>query len=296
MQTCRTGKLAGCHNDDRPGDPARPPGTSGPRASAGTVSTDRRGRERVHGWTLQDVARKPDAPRPPTLPTLARGAGPGWGTSTTSFARYRRELHVYCYRMLGSFDEAEDHVQEVLLRAWRSRDRFQGRSSPRTWLYRLATNACLDTLRAVTPGGPCLRRPALRQLGPSIAAMPWVQPYPDSLLDEVAADQTGAGGSGGEPRDDLARLSGRDSAAATAPARRADPAQRGQLACRRGRRAARHERPGGRRALRAPRATLRDQWRPDGGWTGHRRPSPIPGSAACSSASSPRMNKPTRRR
>jgi RNA polymerase sigma-70 factor (ECF subfamily) len=103
--------------------------------------------------------------------------------------RYRRELHVYCYRMLGSFDAAEDHVQEVLLRAWRSRDRFQGRSSPRTWLYRVATNTCLDTLRhdarragpSSTPAGP----------GPSVAAMPWVQPYPDSLLDEVAADQPG---------------------------------------------------------------------------------------------------------
>ncbi|HEX3390588.1 MAG TPA: RNA polymerase subunit sigma-70 [Streptosporangiaceae bacterium] len=103
--------------------------------------------------------------------------------------RYRRELHVYCYRMLGSFDAAEDHVQEVFLRAWRSRDRFQGRSSPRTWLYRVATNTCLDTLRrdarqaalSSTPGGP----------GPSVASMPWVQPYPDSLLDEVAADQPG---------------------------------------------------------------------------------------------------------
>lgn len=48
--------------------------------------------------------------------------------------RYRRELHVYCYRMLGSFDDAEDHVQEVFLRAWRSRDSFQSRSSPRAWL------------------------------------------------------------------------------------------------------------------------------------------------------------------
>jgi RNA polymerase sigma-70 factor (ECF subfamily) len=105
--------------------------------------------------------------------------------------RYRRELHVYCYRMLGSFDEAEDHVQEVFLRAWRSRDRFEGRSSPRTWLYRVATNACLDTLRrdarravpapAGAPGGQ----------GPSVAAMPWVQPYPDSLLDEMAAGQPG---------------------------------------------------------------------------------------------------------
>ena len=105
--------------------------------------------------------------------------------------RYRRELHVHCYRMLGSFDEAEDHVQEVFLRAWRSWDRFEGRSSPRTWLYRVATNACLDTLRrdarraAPAPSG------APPAAGPSVAVMPWVQPYPDSLLDEVAAGQPG---------------------------------------------------------------------------------------------------------
>jgi RNA polymerase sigma factor (sigma-70 family) len=75
------------------------------------------------------------------------GPWPGVGDFDDLVRRYRRELHVYCYRMLGSFDEAEDHVQEVLLRAWRSREHFQGRSSPRTWLYRVATNACLDTLR-----------------------------------------------------------------------------------------------------------------------------------------------------
>ncbi|MFD2768636.1 sigma-70 family RNA polymerase sigma factor [Micromonospora eburnea] len=77
--------------------------------------------------------------------------------------RYYRELHVYCYRMLGSVEAAEDHVQEVFLRAWRARDRFDGRSSVRTWLYRIATNTCLDTLRR---GAPRL------------------QPYPDHLLDE----------------------------------------------------------------------------------------------------------------
>jgi RNA polymerase sigma-70 factor (ECF subfamily) len=101
--------------------------------------------------------------------------------------RYRRELHVHCYRMLGSFDEAEDHVQEVFLRAWRSREDFEGRSSPRTWLYRVATNACLDTLRRDA------RRavPVPSGSGPSVTAMPWVQPYPDSLLDEVAAGQPG---------------------------------------------------------------------------------------------------------
>ncbi|GAA1041450.1 RNA polymerase subunit sigma-70 [Virgisporangium ochraceum] len=77
--------------------------------------------------------------------------------------RHHRELHVHCYRMLGSYEAAEDHVQEVFLRAWRARDSFESRSSTRTWLYRIATNACLDTLRRSTP------RP---------------QPYPDHLLDE----------------------------------------------------------------------------------------------------------------
>jgi RNA polymerase sigma-70 factor (ECF subfamily) len=102
--------------------------------------------------------------------------------------RYRRELHVYCYRMLGSFDEAEDHVQEVFLRAWRAREQFRGQSSPRTWLYRVATNACLDTLRrdarraVPAPAGGA---------GPSIVTMPWVQPYPDSMLGELAAGQPG---------------------------------------------------------------------------------------------------------
>jgi RNA polymerase sigma-70 factor (ECF subfamily) len=101
--------------------------------------------------------------------------------------RYRRELHVHCYRMLGSFDEAEDHVQEVFLRAWRSREGFQGLASPRTWLYRVATNACLDTLRRDA------RRavPAPSSPRPSVSAMPWIQPYPDSLLDEVATEQPG---------------------------------------------------------------------------------------------------------
>ena len=114
---------------------------------------------------------------------------PGVGDFDDLVQRYRRELHVHCYRMLGSFDAAEDHVQEVLLRAWRSRDRFQGRSSPRTWLYRVATNTCLDTLRRearrAAPSSPPARP------GSSVASMPWVQPYPDSLLDEMAAGQPG---------------------------------------------------------------------------------------------------------
>ena len=121
------------------------------------------------------------------VPADGDGARTGVEDFDDLVRRYRRELHVHCYRMLGSFDEAEDHVQEVLLRAWRSRESFQGLSSPRTWLYRVATNACLDTLRrdarraVPAPAGP----------GPSIAAMPWMQPYPDSLLDELAAGQPG---------------------------------------------------------------------------------------------------------
>ena len=90
--------------------------------------------------------------------------------------RHRRELHVHCYRMLGSFEEAEDAVQETMLRAWRARSSFDG-TQPRAWLYRIATNACLDAIRARN------RRPKAMS---SFDEMPWLQPYPDRLLDEVA--------------------------------------------------------------------------------------------------------------
>ncbi|MEU5764434.1 RNA polymerase subunit sigma-70 [Streptomyces asoensis] len=87
--------------------------------------------------------------------------------------QYRRELHVHCYRMLGSFEDAEDTVQETFLRAWRRRETFEGRSTFRAWLYRIATNACLDRLARHRPepatGGEVL----------------WLQPYPDHLLDEL---------------------------------------------------------------------------------------------------------------
>jgi len=91
--------------------------------------------------------------------------------------RHRRELHVHCYRMLASFDEAEDAVQETFLRAWRSRDSFDGSSLFRAWLYRIATNVCLDTIRRSS------RRLTTMH---SFAEVPWLQPYPDSLLDEAA--------------------------------------------------------------------------------------------------------------
>jgi RNA polymerase sigma-70 factor (ECF subfamily) len=94
--------------------------------------------------------------------------------------RYRRELRVHCYRMLGSFDDAEDLVQEALLRAWRYRGSFQGRSTFRAWLYRIATNVCLDFLDR------CPRQPAPGETGRP-AEVGWLQPFPDRLLEPVAA-------------------------------------------------------------------------------------------------------------
>src|SRR5262245_21857575 len=67
---------------------------------------------------------------------------------------YRRELHAHCYRMLGSSDEAEEALQEALLRAWKGLPKFEGRSSLRSWLYRISTNACLDTIGARKPVVP----------------------------------------------------------------------------------------------------------------------------------------------
>ena len=110
---------------------------------------------------------------------------------TTDVERHRRELQVHCYRMLGSFDDSEDLVQETFLRAWRARDSFanRGPGSLRAWLYRIATNACLDALTR-TP-----RRVLASQLGPPHdPTMPppppldvsWLQPYPDRLLEGVA--------------------------------------------------------------------------------------------------------------
>jgi RNA polymerase sigma-70 factor (ECF subfamily) len=121
----------------------------------------------------------------------------------TAFAagleRHRRELQVHCYRMLGSLEDSEDLVQETFLRAWRSRATFgaDGRSSFRAWLYRIATNACLDVLRTrprrVTP--PEVAAPADPAASvPPPVDLPWLQPYPDRLLEPAAPaeDEPGA--------------------------------------------------------------------------------------------------------
>ncbi|UJW31543.1 sigma-70 family RNA polymerase sigma factor [Saccharothrix sp. AJ9571] len=104
--------------------------------------------------------------------------------------QHQRELRVHCYRMVGSYDEAEDLVQETFLRAWRGREGFEGRSSFRAWLYRIATNTCLDFLRRhKRVPRPYGQVPGVDQRGEPPQFMPWLQPYPDLQLDEVASPE-----------------------------------------------------------------------------------------------------------
>jgi RNA polymerase sigma-70 factor (ECF subfamily) len=92
--------------------------------------------------------------------------------------RHRRELHVHCYRMLASFDDAEDATQETLTRAWNSRATLKPDGNLRAWLYKIATHACIDEIRRSQRHPISLER--------SFSEVPWLQPYPDRLLDELA--------------------------------------------------------------------------------------------------------------
>ena len=114
--------------------------------------------------------------------TSALSVGPGFG----ELEEHRTELIAYCYRMLGSPFEAEDAAQETLVRAWRGANRFEGRSAVRSWLYRIATNVCLDMLKSTQ------RRARPMDLGPSRepveanlnvpAEARWIEPIPDTLI------------------------------------------------------------------------------------------------------------------
>ncbi len=99
---------------------------------------------------------------------------------------YRRELQFHCYRMLGSLEDAEDLLQETLLAAWRGLERFQGRSSLRAWLYRIATNRCLNHLRGRGPQPPSPEPPFQPPEPTSLEDPGWLEPYPDALLEGVA--------------------------------------------------------------------------------------------------------------
>jgi RNA polymerase sigma-70 factor (ECF subfamily) len=104
--------------------------------------------------------------------------------------RYRRELQLHCYRMLGSVEDSEDLVQETALRAWCGREGFEGRSSFRAWLYRIATNACLDALRRRPPRllpVDLVRAADPHQPLPARVDRPWLDPYPDRLLEGIVA-------------------------------------------------------------------------------------------------------------
>ena len=111
---------------------------------------------------------------------------------------FRRELKLHCYRMLGSLHEADDLVQETFLRAWRNFAGFDGHGSFRAWLYRIATNACLDALagrrhaRRLLPDqqGPASVTVAMPEGAPP-ADMAWLEPYPDSELEGIADDAPG---------------------------------------------------------------------------------------------------------
>ena len=100
---------------------------------------------------------------------------------------YRRELLAHCYRMLGSLTDAEDMLQETLLAAWRGLPRFQGRSSLRSWLYRIATNTCLNARRSTARRVPTEPKPPFQPPDPTGRdEITWLQPYPDTLLDGIA--------------------------------------------------------------------------------------------------------------
>jgi RNA polymerase sigma-70 factor (ECF subfamily) len=138
------------------------------------------------------IARPPAAGRADAAALLSAAMAGDAEAFRRLTAPYRRELLVHCYRMLGSLDDADDAVQETLLKAWRRLAGFEGRSALRTWLYRIATNVCLDALdhraRRILP--TAIAGPADPHLAPEPddPETPWLQPFPDALLEIADPD------------------------------------------------------------------------------------------------------------
>jgi RNA polymerase sigma-70 factor (ECF subfamily) len=101
---------------------------------------------------------------------------------------HRRELLTHCYRMLGSFQDAEDALQDTLLAAWRGFDGFEGRASPRTWLYRIATNTCLNARRGQARRPAAWDVPGVELPEPTrLGEITWLQPIPDAAVETTEA-------------------------------------------------------------------------------------------------------------
>ena len=157
---------------------------------------------------------------------------------------YRRELQVHCYRMLGSFQDAEDALQDTLLAAWQGLGGFEGRASIRTWLYRIATNRCLNTRRSASRRSakewdvPDVEPPEPTGFGEVV----WLEPFPDALLEGSGRRAARAGGPLPTDRSDLPGLRDRPSGPAASPARRPHFARRPRIPRERGGRHARLDR------------------------------------------------------
>jgi RNA polymerase sigma-70 factor (ECF subfamily) len=125
--------------------------------------------------------------------TLLRSARSGDGRAFRELVEpHRRELHVHCYRMLGSVSDAEDVLQETLLAAWDGLAGFEGRASLRSWLYRIATNRCLNARRDAARRRPAEPVPPFRPPEPTRRGeVTWLQPYPDTLLEQVPDEAPG---------------------------------------------------------------------------------------------------------
>jgi DNA-directed RNA polymerase specialized sigma24 family protein len=168
-------------------DPARratPQATlaaDGPKSGAGVRFSAHR---RVGPSTLGGVGSGSTGPNE-NLELLEAARGGDEGAYRRLVEPHRRELHAHCYRMLGSVHDAEDALQEALLRAWRGLEKFEGRSSLRSWLYRIATNASLDAIeRRPKRVLPIDYPPADPSAGPGepLVESIWIEPYPDEAI------------------------------------------------------------------------------------------------------------------